>query len=379
MDNSFSIFGLTLEQTKVLFSLQKQIVVDDIVNKTPANYQNRMGRNESRNNVVNDVLKSFNLGKKRVQPFKSSDDLSSELDNVISTKHNWARIWEENVKKYLRGVNQGSEINLYSSMNEIKYEINRLNESIENTFWKYLILLECCTFSPYLPKDKQQSDYNNLKKCEFYDNTDSLVYFSEILGVDSKYVELFRTDHDKAIKRLSGFWKKMAISTGIGISAALASVILFQPYVLFAAPGLSGAAAVTSGLATLGGGAIAAGGFGMAGGMAVVIGGGTLLGVGAGSSAGLMIAKMSTGAVLSESAKMEVILKDIVLGAQKDIRYFQEILIKITQQEQQLREEIIRLQIEGAKYKKEIEELEKKLDYLEKLVVGSRTYSCVEP
>jgi len=378
MDNSFSIFGLTLEQTKVLFSLQKQLIVDDIVNKTPAFYKNRMGRNENRNKTVNDVLKSFNLGKKRIRPFKSSEDLSNELYDVISAKRNWAITWEENLKEYLRGINHGLEINLYSSMNEIKYEIQRLNELIDNSFWKYLVLLECCTFSPYFPKDKQRSDYNVLKKCELFDNSDSLIYFSELLGIESKYVELFRTDHDKAIKRLSGFWKKMAISTGIGIAAALASIILFQPYVLFAAPGLSGAAAVTSGLATLGGGAIAAGGFGMAGGMAVVIGGGALLGVGAGSSAGVMIAKMSAGAVLSESAKMEVILKDIVLGAQKDIRCFQEILIKITQQEQQLREEIIHLQIEGAKYKKEIEDLEKKLDYLEKLVVGSRTYSCIK-
>lgn len=375
MNNSFSIFGLTLEQTKVLFSLQKQIVVDDIVNKTPANYKNRMGRNENRNNVVNDVLKSFNIGKRRIEPFKSSDHLTSELYDVICAKRTWISDWEENVIEYLKGVNHGSEISLYSSMNEIKYEINRLNESINNTFWKYLVLLECCTFSPYFPKDKNAPEYKALKKCDLYDNTDSLIYISEVLGINSKYVDLFKNDHDRAIKRLSGFWKKVAISTGVGVAAALASVVLFQPYVLFAAPGLTGAAAVTSGLATLGGGAIAAGGFGMAGGMAVVIGGGTLLGVGAGSSAGAMIAKMSAGAVLTESAKLEVILKDIVLGAQKDITSFQEILIKITKQEQQLREEIIRLQVDGIKNKRRIEELEKKLEYLEKLVVGSRSYS----
>ena len=39
---------------------------------------------------------------------------------------------------------------------------------------------------------------------------------------------------------------------------------------LFAAPGLVGAAAVSSGLATLGGGSLAAGGLGMAGGTALI-------------------------------------------------------------------------------------------------------------
>ncbi len=57
---------------------------------------------------------------------------------------------------------------------------------------------------------------------------------------------------------------------------------------------------------------------------------------------------------------------------------FQEILIKITKQEQQLREEIIRLQVDGIKNKRMIAELEKELDYLEKLVVGSRSYSWTE-
>ena len=70
-----------------------------------------------------------------------------------------------------------------------------------------------------------------------------------------------------------------------------------------------------------------------------------------------------------------MILKDIVLGVQKDTHYFQEILIRVTEQMQQLRKKIIYLQVKGAEYEKRIEELEKKIEFLEKLIVGSKAYS----
>lgn len=374
MDNSFSMFGLTLEQTKVLFSLQKQILVDDIENKTPAHYKRHIDLNDDLNRGINEILKTIRIGK-RFYPFSTADKLTQEFFNVVEVKSKWTDNWEDTVTEYMKGIDQESELSLLSSMDEIKHLIKRLDAKTSNPLWKYLILLECCTFTPYIPKDKTSSDYEVLKKCVYYENDDLLIHICEVLGIESEFVALFKKSYDKAFKRLSGYWKTMAISTGIGVAAALASVIVFQPYVLFAAPGLTGAAAVTSGLATLGGGAVAAGGLGMAGGMAVVIGGGTLLGAGAGSSAGNMITKMSAGAVLCESAKMEVILKDIVLGVQKDTHYFQEILIRVTEQMQQLRKKIIYLQVKGAEYEKRIEELEKKIEFLEKLIVGSKAYS----
>lgn len=87
---------------------------------------------------------------------------------------------------------------------------------------------------------------------------------------------------------------------------------------------MSGAAAISAGLAALGGGAVAAGGFGMAGGIAVLVGGGSLLGATAGTAVGASIASLGSNAVLSEAAKLQVVLKEIVLAIQKDTSYFQQ-------------------------------------------------------
>lgn len=377
MNDSFSMFGLTLEQTQVLFSLQKLIILQDIETNTPSHFDKRKQRNENINNGINRFLKKV-IGDNDVQIMASEDTVMSELNEVIIAKRKWLAKWEDGISEYLKGLNGGIRVELLSSIDEIEQLFNKLDQSSDNTIWKYLILFECCIFAPYYPKDKQDPEYNTLKKCELYDNVDLLKKICVKLNVDSKYVSQFKQDYDKSIKRLSGYWTKVLVSSSVGVAAALASIVLFQPYTLFAAPGLTGAAAVTSGLATLGGGAIAAGGFGMAGGMAVVLGGGALLGVGAGSSAGAMIAKMSADSVLTESAKMEVILKDIVLAIQKDTKYFQKILIKISEQEQHLKEQVFELQIEGEKNKKKIKELDKKLEYLEKLMFGSRAYSCMD-
>lgn len=123
---------------------------------------------------------------------------------------------------------------------------------------------------------------------------------------------------------------------------------------LFAANGLSGAAAISAGLAALGGGAVAAGGFGMAGGIAVLVGGGSLLGATAGTAVGASIASLGSNAVLSEAAKLQVVLKEIVLAIQKDTSYFQQILLNINQQVSQLKSEVIKLKTANEKNKKKI-------------------------
>lgn len=65
--------------------------------------------------------------------------------------------------------------------------------------------------------------------------------------------------------------KNQQTQNGIMMLGAIGGILL-APIVapLFAAPGLAGAAAMSSGLATLGGGSIAAGGFGMLGGQVVL-------------------------------------------------------------------------------------------------------------
>ena len=194
-----------------------------------------------------------------------------------------------------------------------------------------------------------------------------------LIFFDKKYIKVFENSHKSAVKKLSGYWTKVAMGAGIGIIVLLIAIVTFQYEIIafFAANGLSGAAAISAGLAALGGGAVAAGGFGMAGGIAVLVGGGSLLGATAGTAVGASIASLGSNAVLSEAAKLQVVLKEIVLAIQKDTSYFQQILLNINQQVSQLKSEVIKLKTANEKNKKKIKNLEESIKILEKLVKGA--------
>lgn len=135
----------------------------------------------------------------------------------------------------------------------------------------------------------------------------------------------------------------------------------------FAAPGLTGAAAFSAGMAALGGGAIAAGGFGITGGIVVLVGGALLFGGGAGAGIGTLAAS-SSAIVLTELAKMEVVLKEIILGIQRDTQMMQEIIMSMNDNLNEMRKEVIILKMENEKNKNKIKNLEESIEYLKKAI-----------
>lgn len=333
MNENFSIFGLTVEQTEVLFILQRQLIIADLCNE------------------------------RQRKPFIGS--------NKSDSKKMWLDKWDTSISTYLYKL--GSTLkSVASDSSEIKKKVDSIDKTSKNTVWKYMVFLECVLYSPYYPLDTNKDNYKPFKglKINKTARKEQLKIIAEILNIDSKYIKIFEDSYASSIKKLSGYWTKVAMSAGIGIIVILIAILTFQYEIIafFAAEGLSGAAAVSAGLAALGGGAIAAGGFGMAGGWAVLIGGGALLGASTGTAAGFSIASLGANAVLSEAAKLQVVLKEIVLAIQKDTAYFQKLLISITQQIQNLQAEKIRLNTEVDKNKKKIKNLEKSIDILQKLI-----------
>ena len=331
MKETFSNFGLTVEQTEVLFSLQRMLIVADL-------------RNERKKKPL--------LG-----------------DNKAEIKQNWLNKWDSSIATFLAKLGGSFKI---SDRDSISNKVAEIDKNAQNTVWKYMIFLECVLFTAYYPLDTDKDAYKPFKglKMAKAAKKDELNIIAEILNIDNKYIKIFEDAYTSSIKKLSGYWTKVAMGTGIGIIVILIAIITFQYEIIafFAAEGLSGAAAISAGLAALGGGAVAAGGFGMAGGVAVLIGGGTLLGASAGTAAGFSIASLGANAVLSEAAKLQVVLKEIVLAIQKDTIYFQELLIKISQQIHNLREENIKLNRDIENNKKKIKNLEKSIKILEKLI-----------
>lgn len=244
-----------------------------------------------------------------------------------------------------------------------------------------MILLECTLFIPYYPLEQQEPDNNyffdKIKKAfgglSLNENSQktSLIIIAELLNINNKYIDIFRKRYQEALRSLSGFWKKVLLAGGAGMLVAVAIVLLFiNPIAAaFAAPGLAGAAAFSAGMAALGGGAIAAGGFGIAGGIAVLVGGALLLGGGAGTGIGILAASSSSSAiVLTELAKMEVVLKEIILGIQHDIQMLQEIIMNLNDSLNEMRKEVVKLKMENEKNKEKIKNLEESIEYLKEAI-----------
>lgn len=336
MENKFSAFGLTVEQSEILFALQRKLTFNDIHVE----------------------------GKKK--PIWGP--------NKKDQKQLWLDTWDKSIDDYLKSYG-GNSSQIKLSNSDLKIKINRLDINAQNKVWKYMVLLECVLYSPYYPLSDNKEAYKPFKGLVFDKKTrqETLDEIADILCIDKKYIKVFENSHKSAVKKLSGYWTKVAMGAGIGIIILLITIVTFQYEIIafFAADSLSGAAAISAGLAALGGGAVAAGGFGMAGGIAVLVGGGSLLGATAGTAAGASIASLGSNAVLSEAAKLQVVLKEIVLAIQKDTSYFQQILLNINQQVSQLKSEVIKLKTANEKNKKKIKNLEESIKILEKLVKGA--------
>lgn len=333
MNDKFSVFGLTAEQSEVLFALQRKLTSNDIL----------------------------------VEGKKSSLFAS----NKKGQKQLWLDTWDRSIEDYLKTYG-GKSSQTKLSYFELAEKIKKLDQNAQNKVWKYMVLLECVLYSPYYPLSDNKDAYKPFKglSIDKKSRKETLEKIADNLQIDKKYIQIFKDAHSSAVKKLSGYWTKVAMGAGIGIIVILIAIVTFQYQIIafFAANGLHGAAAISAGLAALGGGAVSAGGFGMAGGIAVLVGGGSLLGASGGAAVGVSVASLGSNAVLSEAAKLQVVLKEIVLAIQKDAMYFQQILLNINKEISQLKAEIIKLKTDSANNKEKIKSLEASIKILEKLV-----------
>ncbi len=334
MSDLISMFGLNTDQTVALFSMQYNIVLKDI-EKTKIH---------GGNGII----------------WKDQDE---------KIREEWLTNWEKNINEYIKSLPEGNLNELIIKENDLFGILQNMSkkEQIRTPF--YLMILELVLFRPYYRFDDENPNNEKWSKLNF--DFDRIIErykkFCSLLGIDESYVLKFKNSYESAQNRISGDSWLPWILGGALIIAVLAFVFAGPIAALFAAKGLYGAAAVAAGMAALGGGAIAAGGLGMAGGMAVIVGGGALLGIGAGAGAKMLFSK-SPQITLSQAAKLEVVLKEIVLGYQHDLKLAQEILVKQQEQIGILKTELYKMQLKNEKNEDEIKNLKKSIEYLEELV-----------
>lgn len=290
-------FGLTLEQTEILYNLEMYKTINDI--------------------------------------------------NSSSTKKDLKAEWLEEWKHFMSigfadftGI-EGAELHWYTK-DEL---IRKVEENNPEGTWFRLVLLEAMLFEPYFPlsteKDKKGDEVPSKKYKEL---NKPLIGYSESSGdkfldaffsesyYNTGYIKRLRKSYDKIIRELNEVLKSALKTVS---AAAIITVAFVATTGMFAGPiavalvgsnfaGLSGAALTSACLAYLGGGAIAAGGAGMLGGTMAIVGGGTLLGLGVGAGVGGTIGAVSVmgkkGTIL-QSAKLMVSVREIFLNDEHDADY----------------------------------------------------------
>jgi predicted GTPase len=354
-----NILGLTLEQTRLLYSYQYFITNSDILAEKDLNIRNKKRK------WLNNWKETVESTLKPLAYSVFNEIIASGMIEVKDLR----RVFSEltHTEKYAK---------ILLSKNEIEVETNRLqlmSKNLNTPF--YLILLELTLFNAYYPLNPtKKSDYKNLKLNETV-NKSNLLQCATLLKIPFSYVDKYKETYKKSIRNISGFWNKILIggiagAVIIGVTGGLAAPFIAG---LAAPAGLAGAAAINAGLAALGGGAIAAGGFGMAGGMAVIVGGGTILGITSGGAAGALLSSSSDFA-LQQAAKLEVVMKEIILFAQKDVRYAQEILKQQRDFIEAQEMELLRLKRNEQKHAEQIKTLKKSIEYLRKAYDQNKAY-----
>ena len=339
MDNNFenmdilSVFGLTEKQTALLFSLQKACVLEDANNS------------------------------------------KSEEHKIKKTE--WAKKWSKVISKPPEDETQ-SCIELIDSVNLIQEFKNELDKTATKT-WFHLIILESVTFIPYFPLSDDKDESKIYSKLKYKDKVEYIKDFINSVGygkpeIADIYYKIYKKSVDKATGKTNKTIRNvLIIALAAAITAATAGAFAGKIAVLLVGAkfaGLKGMALVAACLAYIGGGAVAAGGMGMAGGIMVIVGGGVLLGGAAGGAAlagKVALFGSSPKFALSFAAKLDVVLREIILNEQKDIKLAQAILNNYKENIIELKSAITKLKLENDKNKAQIKNLEESVKYMENI------------
>lgn len=351
MSSIISDFGLTAKQTALLFSAEYLITEADIYNKEK-------------------ILETKSLLSNMGIDHNLQDLLYTKVIADIKIRKRWISLWHENMTIYIKNMPGGKDCYIAKNLKDFFSLANEVKHNLEINTPLYLILLECVLFTPYYLFDKDKFNTKELKRIEFLGNEIQSTYeiIANALGINTSYIKKFKDSYSSAVNGLTGKWFKILICGAVGavliaITAGCASTLIGT---MFAAGGLYGAAAAAAGLAALGGGAVAAGGFGVAGGIAVIVGGGALLGAAAGSGIGMLLVA-SPDLVLHEAAKLEVVMKEIIIGVQHDFKKMQEILHVQNEQLFKLKMQLMEERNKANTNNEKIKNMEKCIEILEKL------------
>lgn len=334
------MFGLTLEQTKIMFSIEREL----------ANHDKEMTKSDA---------KKLEKEKWIARWTQLTEDGLRKMAVPKITDGESVDVPEENV----------GDCRLYTS-DELADAVKREAAKSSDITWYYMVILESTCFSAYFPLNEKES--KKLLPAMKYKNQDDylkMLVFRHGLINDS-CVERFTRAYKRALLRLKGGNNILVGALVILAVTALAAALCGA----FAGPiaialfgsqfaGLSGAALTSACLALAGGGAIATeAGMGMAGGVIAIVCGGAFLGLTAGTAGATAkaICEIPSFAML-QVAKFEVAVKEIILNEYKNVELAKKIIENYVEMATQIKKDAL-LTFD----KKEMKNKKKSAEYAEK-------------
>lgn len=322
-------FGLTVEQTELLYNLEYYKTVNDI----------------------------------------QCTKLPIGSDGIKQLKREWLEEWKEYITAGFSSFLQVTDAELHWYSQE--QMIQKMEENEPSGTWFRLVLLEAMLFEPYYPlgleKDKKGNDipsrkYKDLQNAIWgYNKNDGDRYLDELFTgnyYSKGYIKRLRKCYEKVLRELNEVLKTVIVSLSVTAAVAIATIATagaFAPAIAVALvgsnfAGLSGAALTSACLAYLGGGAIAVGGMGMAGGTIAIVGGGAVLGIGIGAGAGGTVSAIGLAGkknTILQSAKLLVSVREIFLNDEHDFDYSNTVYEKYVQNIAEIEKGLVELRLQA--------------------------------
>ena len=338
---------------------------------------------KTENDNDNSILEMFGLTYRQSLLLFSAEKLVAENDchaekneNKRNTKAAWITEWEKGILEYLKALDKEQE-SVLLTYTELQKQFREELYQSHNRTWYYIVALELIEFVPYSPLGS--NDDKQYLKCKYDDKgfsfTASLLHSHGYLSKEK--IERLDKVYTKSLSQISGkagsvAIKALAIVSITAVATAIAAI--GAPQIAVAIYGKEfafyGAALTSVCLASACSGVAAFMGVtGMAGGVLTIAGGGAILGIAVGGTAvGIGSALMLSAPeyTLTQAAKLETVLKEVILNAQQDVVSAQKIIQRYREQIAELNKQLASMELENENNKKEIKNIKTCIKYLTK-------------
>lgn len=293
----------------------------------------------------------------------TKEDIGKTKGQRRFAKRQWLQSWSASIHDYLSALDAGYTRQFYTP-NEMKQAVNtELTNSPSNRTWYPIAVLESTLFIPYTELLRNKVDDKEYRKLKFIKQTK---YIKMIVGergiIKSEDVDRLEKAYKKAHAQIRESGSRVRAIMGLESTRT------------------KGIPLTTTSLVTARSGTIPVGELETAREGVVIIGGGALLGLASGElgvgSMNLLIAS-SPDFTLLQAARLEVVVKEIILNKRKNIVVAKHILEDYAEQIKKLSKDIQDLESEGydRESQKGIKNLNQSLKYMQKAYVNMNTFA----